>query len=149
MKHKVFIILGVLMHILIFTQSLLQGDLSAGQSGFIVDILHPIVLNMGVNIDVDTFSFIIRKLAHFTEFFVLAAFWYLVYSKYFSKLKLIIVVLTHGLITATLDETIQLFVDGRSGELLDVLIDFSGVLMAVCMMHFIIEKRKRLSYENL
>jgi len=149
MKHKAFLIIGIMIHILIFTQSLLPADLSAGQSGFIVDVLHPLVLTMGIQIDIDIFSFIIRKLAHFSEFFLLGVFWYLVYLKYTSKSKLILIVLIHGLITAIIDETIQLFVDGRSGEVMDVLIDFSGVLIAVLVMHYIICRRKDIAYENI
>lgn len=148
MKHKVFIVIGILIHILIIAQSLLPGSLSSSQSGLIVDVLHPLVLNMGIQIDVVTFSFIVRKLAHFTEFFVLAVFWYLVYMKYFSKLKLIFAVLIHGLITAIIDETMQLFIDGRSGEVRDVLIDFMGVLLAAIVMHYVIFRRKRIDYEN-
>ena len=51
-------------------------------------------------------------------------------------------VLIHGLFTAILDETVQLFVDGRSGEVLDVLIDFSGVLVSVLIMTFFIKRKK-------
>lgn len=148
MKHKVFIVIGILIHILIIAQSLLPGSLSSNQSGLIVDVLHPLVLNMGIQIDVVTFSFIVRKLAHFTEYFVLAVFWYLVYMKYFSKLKLIFAVLIHGLITAIIDETMQLFIDGRSGEVRDVLIDFIGVLLAAIVMHYVIFRRKRIDYES-
>ena len=149
MKHKVFIIAGIFMHMLIFAQSLLPASISSGQSWLIVDIFHPLVLNMGIDVDIETFSFFIRKLAHFTEFFMLAVCWYLVFAKYFSKLKLIVVVFVHGLITAILDETIQLFIDGRSGEVMDVLIDFAGVLLAVLLMHYVIVRRKRITYENL
>jgi VanZ family protein len=149
MRHRVFLIVGILLHILIFTQSLLPADLSAGQSGFIVDALHPIILSMGIQLDIVTFSFFIRKLAHFTEYFLLAMFWYLIYLKYFNELKLIVIVLMHGLLTAIIDETIQLFVDRRSGAVMDVLIDFSGVLVAVLLMHFVIYHRKRITYENL
>ncbi len=149
MKHKVFIIVGIFIHMLIFAQSLLPASISSGQSGLIVDIFHPLVLSMGIDVDIETFSFFIRKLAHFTEFFLLAVFWYLVYMKYFAQLKLIVVVLIHGLITAVIDETIQLFIDGRSGEVMDVLIDFAGVLLAVLLMHYVIVRRKSITYENL
>src|SRR5690554_4312580 len=136
MKHKIFIVFGILIHILILTQSLLPASLSSDQSGVIVDILHPIVLNLGISIDVQTFSLIVRKTAHFTEFFLLGVFWYIIYAKYFKSVKLIGVVLIHGLLTAVLDETVQLFVDGRSGEIIDVLIDFGGVLSAVLFVIF-------------
>src|SRR5690554_701984 len=141
MKHKIFIVFGILIHILILTQSLLPANLSSDQSGVIVDILHPFVLNLGISIDVQTFSLIIRKTAHFTEFFLLGVFWYMVYAKYFKSVKLIGVVLIHGLLTAILDETVQLFVDGRSGEVFDVLIDFSGVLVSVLIMTFFIGQK--------
>jgi len=144
MKYKILIIIGVLIHILIFTQSLLPGSVSSNQSGFIVDTLYPLVSSVGINISVNTFSFIIRKAAHFTEFFLLGLVWYMIYSKYFNKIKLVVIVLTHGILTAILDESIQLFVSGRSGEIRDVLIDFSGVLSGVLMIHInnlILKKR--------
>lgn len=138
MKHKVFILLGIMIHIIILTQSLLPASLSREQSGLIVDVIYPFILNLGIQIDVQTFSLIIRKTAHFTEFFLLGVFWYIIYAKYFKSVKLIAMVLIHGLFTAILDETVQLFVDGRSGEVLDVLIDFSGVLVSVLIMTFFI-----------
>ncbi len=140
MKHKIFIMIGILLHILILTQSLLPADLSSEQSGFIVDVLHPFVSSLGIQIEVDTFSFLVRKAAHFTEFVLLGLVWFYVYAKYFNKLKLIGVVLLHGLLTGILDETIQLFVDGRSGQLTDVLIDFSGVVCACLVMYYITKK---------
>lgn len=136
MKYKILIIIGILIHILIFTQSLLSGSVSSNQSGFIVDTLYPLVSSVVININVDTFGFIIRKAGHFTEFFLLGLVWYMIYSKYFDKIKLILIVLTHGLLTAILDETIQLFVNGRSGEIRDILIDFSGVLFGVLIIYF-------------
>ena len=141
MKHKVFILLGIMIHIIILTQSLLPASLSSEQSGLIVDVIYHFILNLGIQIDVQTFSLIIRKTAHFTEFFLLGIFWYIVYAKYFKSVKLIAVVLIHGLLTAILDETVQLFVDGRSGEVLDVLIDFSGVLVSVLIMTFFIRRK--------
>lgn len=139
MKHKIFIVFGIFIHILILTQSLLPASLSSDQSGVIVDILHPFVLNLGISIDVQTFSLIVRKTAHFTEFFLLGVFWYIIYAKYFKSVKLIGVVLIHGFFTAVLDETVQLFVDGRSGEVLDVFIDFFGVLFACFIVSITIE----------
>lgn len=141
MKHKVFILLGIMIHIIILTQSLLPASLSSEQSGLIVDFIYPFILNLGIQIDIQTFSLIIRKTAHFTEFFLLGVFWYIIYVKYFKSVKLIAMVLIHGLFTAILDETVQLFVDGRSGEVLDVLIDFSGVLVSVLIMTFFIRRK--------
>ena len=107
------------MHLLILTQSLLPANISSIQSGFIVE-----------------------------SFFLLGVLWYVIYMKYFNKAKLVIVVLIHGLLSAIADETIQLFVDGRSGEIRDVLIDFSGVILASIMMYFIFRLREKRSIDK-
>lgn len=76
----------------------------------------------------------LRKFAHFLEF---AAFGFLLtlclrlctpdVRTYFPW------VLLAGLLTACADETIQFFVPGRSSELKDVWIDFSGVLAGLLL----------------
>lgn len=43
--------------------------------------------------------------------------------------------LIHGLMSAITDETIQGFTVGRSKELRDVLIDFTGVLVGLLVMY--------------
>lgn len=54
-----------------------------------------------------------------------------------------------GLSTAVIDETIQLFVDGRAGMIKDVLLDFSGVvtgfavMLAFYLIYIRIRKRKQ------
>lgn len=72
---------------------------------------------------------IIRKLGHFLEY-TLEGFWLMlclrVYTRHF--VKHISWPLLGGLLTALCDESIQLFTDGRSGQITDVWIDFSGVL---------------------
>ena len=70
-----------------------------------------------------------RKLAHFTEF-ALVGFWFMlclrVYTRHF--VKYVSWPLFVGLLVAVLDETVQLYVPGRSSSVRDVLIDFGGVL---------------------
>lgn len=71
----------------------------------------------------------VRKLAHFTEF-ALMGFWFMlclrVYTRHF--IKHVSWPLFCGLLVAVLDETVQLYVPGRSSSVRDVLIDFGGVL---------------------
>lgn len=71
----------------------------------------------------------VRKLAHFAEF-ALMGFWFMlclrVYTPHF--IKHVSWPLFFGLLTAVLDETLQLYVQGRGSSVKDVLIDFSGVL---------------------
>ena len=71
----------------------------------------------------------IRKLAHFAEYCLLGFFAMLclrVYTRHF--VRHISWPLFFCLFIANLDETLQIFVAGRSSRLTDVWIDFSGVL---------------------
>ena len=68
-------------------------------------------------------SFIIRKTAHFCEYALMGALWYLwLYRIRFAPL------ISFGAtaLYACTDEFHQLFVQGRSGELRDVLVDSAG-----------------------
>lgn len=71
---------------------------------------------------------IIRKCAHFTEYFILAILVLLMIKEtklnYFYTFTILFCILI-----ALLDESHQLFVDGRSGSIIDVLIDTSGSLL--------------------
>lgn len=78
---------------------------------------------------------IIRKAAHFTEYAILGALlsavWFSLRNGARGQLPLMLLL---GLAIPLADETIQLFVPGRSGIITDVLLDFSGVLfgLAAC-----------------
>ncbi|MDX9808271.1 MAG: VanZ family protein [Acholeplasma sp.] len=124
----------------ILIQSLLPGEVSSNQSDFIVDTLHPFIQRLGIHMGVDTFSFWIRKLAHFTEYFILGVLLFVAYQSSYQKMKLYTIIFLQGLITASIDETIQLFTPNRSGELRDVLIDFLGVMFGVLFVYLIYQK---------
>lgn len=75
-------------------------------------------------------EFVVRKLAHFANFFILGFLFLLLAELTDGKCikRTIFVALICGLIGALIDEGHQLFVSGRSGELRDVCVDFSGAL---------------------
>lgn len=92
------------------------------------------------------FSFtdhIVRKVAHFTEFMTLGIL--LTVTIYILSKPNIFIPLFVGLFTAVFDEFIQLFVDGRSGQVSDVVLDFSGFIVGVffVMLIYIIIKRRK------
>ena len=130
MKRQIFIYMAIIWTLFIFGKSLLPGEISSNQSGFVVDVLYPIITKLGINIEVDTVSFIIRKLAHFIEYFILGLLLYPIYDKSHKK-QFLVLMITHGFITASIDETIQLFTPNRSGEIRDVMIDTLGVATAI------------------
>lgn len=81
----------------------------------------------------------VRKLAHFTIYFVLGL---LVFNlvRDFSD-KIILSILTCLLYSLT-DEIHQLFIIGRSGEIRDVIIDTLGSLLAIIIFKTIVKKKK-------
>lgn len=70
---------------------------------------------------------LVRKLAHWTEYFVLGL-------ELAYLLRPLSAVLLSGLSAALLDETIQLFVPGRAGQVRDVWIDFFGFCAGAAVM---------------
>ena len=136
-RRTILMILVFLWTLFIFAQSLLPGEVSSNQSGFIVDTLYPFIQRLGIHMGVDTFSFWIRKLAHLTEYFILGVLLFVAYQSNYQKIKLYTIIFLQGLLTASIDETIQLFTPNRSGELRDVMIDISGVIFGACFVYLI------------
>lgn len=138
MKKKIFLALTILWTGFIFFNSAQIGDESAAMSGFFADIAKSILNAVGLGgINMETLSYAVRKIAHFTEFFVqsalLSAFVLEVKPKYRDA---VIYVLFFGLFTACCDELLQLFVEGRGSAVKDVFIDFSGTLCAAGVFAF-------------
>ena len=137
-----FLVLSVLWTMFIFSNSMASAEQSSQNSGVIVTFL----LNFIKNIDVSFLTFIIRKLGHFLEFFVqgmFIGFTFLLSAKF---TKNIIYILFFGLLSAVTDEFIQLFSPGRDAMVQDVLIDFSGTVVAclICILIYSVLKRKRM-----
>lgn len=81
-------------------------------------------------LDWKLFHKIVRKMAHFTEFFILGVCMMLALEDTGSTNKKIMGLLFCILIAAT-DETIQRFVPGRASRIMDVMIDGSGSLFGI------------------
>ena len=115
------IIFMVLMMGIIFLFSSCNATISNLQSNMIVNFLCDLI---PVN------SFIVRKLAHFSLFFILATSIYLFSKSYILSLSL-------SSLYAIFDEFHQYFVPGRSCELRDMLIDISGVVIALIIIKLV------------
>ena len=68
---------------------------------------------------------IIRKLAHYTEFLILGIFTLLLFKDFNMKYVYLYSII-FCLLIAISDESIQLFIDGRAGQIKDILIDILG-----------------------
>ena len=72
---------------------------------------------------------IVRKLAHFCEY-MLEGFLLMLCLRVYTRhlLRHVSWPILGGVLTALTDETVQLFVPGRRGQVTDIWIDFSGVM---------------------
>lgn len=96
---------------------------------------------------------VVRKLAHFTEYFILSILIYFACRKFdmsWKKAKLFSFL--SAFVLACIDETIQFFVPGRDGRVTDVFIDASGAVIALAVIKLfekmVIQKRKRVENSN-
>ena len=78
-------------------------------------------------------EFFVRKLAHFTEYFILGVLMFLsVNETSISRKEIVTIILC--VLVASCDETIQLFSAGRSGKVADVLLDSAGAITGVLLL---------------
>lgn len=108
----------------IFIMSSFNSNESSNQSNFIVNILSNI-FNIS---NIEILSFIVRKLAHYTEYTILGI---LVYNLIYSYNKKIYISIIICIIYATSDEIHQLFIPGRSFQIKDIMIDTFGSLTGI------------------
>ena len=121
--------------IFIFVMSSFDATSSSNQSNFIVDIITSII-----NIkDIGLLSLIIRKLAHFIEYFILGILVINFITRYDKK---IIIAILLCIIYATSDEIHQIFVTGRSCQITDIMIDSLGSIMGIYLYKLITKKCK-------
>lgn len=118
--------------ILIFTMSSFDATESANQSNFIVNIIN----NIFKIENIELLSFIIRKLAHFTEYLILGFLTINMLNKNDISKKYLLSILI-CIIYATSDEIHQIFVPGRACQIRDVLIDSIGFITGVYLYKLI------------
>lgn len=127
----IFIVLTIGFIAFAFVHSAMSADISGEESGGITAFLQNIIDRLNLNIELN--DYIVRKTAHFTEYFAIG---FSIFMTAFSfnnskPYRYITHILFCGLFTAVIDETIQLFTDGRAGQVADVLLDFSGCVTGI------------------
>ncbi len=85
---------------------------------------------------------VLRKIAHMAEYFVLAFFVFRAWTPTWTQSRCIILTMIFCIAAAVLDEWHQLFVIGRSGNSMDVLVDCVGVVTYLGLHYYT-------SYANL
>ena len=151
-------ILALAINVFIIVQASLDSVRSSESSGMLVSflktVINAIVPNTINDSNIDVFSSVIRKLVgHFGLFLIngLLTSWFIYLLKsFFLKSKYwidIIISLSFGLFVAALTEFIQIYTPGRSGEFLDILIDYSGYILGtgiiVLIIYLILKREKK------
>ena len=117
----------------IWSRSLEPSVESAQASGYAMNLINGLLEKLSFGIDVS--EHFIRKIAHFTEYTILGL---LVANalKVFSVKEQFLGAFG-CLLVAMCDESIQLFVEGRSGQVSDVWLDFAGALTGLLLYNVI------------
>ena len=113
----------------IFFMSHQPGDISSEYSDLVVKIFTALGLDFN-NYFGELATFIVRKVAHFTEYFILYILFYKVIILYINKRKARILALLLVFLYACSDEFHQYFIPGRGPAFKDVMIDTSGGFVA-------------------
>lgn len=130
--------LGILVFIsiawiaVIFSFSLQSGDESGKLSGGIVAWFVGLFFPEDFT-HIELVHFLVRKAAHFTEYFILGVLLSLTVREAKWK-RILLAPWIMGTCVACCDETIQLFSEGRAGMITDVMLDSSGVFIGCVVL---------------
>lgn len=133
MKKKIYVTLWILWMVVIFWFSSQVAQDSQGMSDRVLAMIQhmfPVTRSLDMAGYLAHMSFIIRKLAHFNEYAVLGVLSVLCAREYQMK-NAYMIGFVWSVVYACSDEFHQLFVPGRSGQLIDVCIDSSGALFGI------------------
>lgn len=123
-----------------------SSQTSGGLIERVVSIIFPELDESKQTEIVSSCQHIVRKGAHFTIYGILGFLSFLSFISYTKLLFKVRVAISSVicLLYASSDEIHQLFVPGRSGEVRDVCIDFSGAMLAICLCTLIVFLNKKL-----
>lgn len=146
MKVKILKLLTILVVLFIWIHSLFPASLSGGESSWWLKECNALSAMLHLPV-VFTDEKLLRKLAHVTEYAALG----IVGTLYFRAAGKLLKsfgrhhLLYMGLTVAFLDETIQMFVPGRTAEIRDVWIDLAGFLTAMGIVMLCTGRKRKLS----
>lgn len=109
-----------------------SSGLSSGITGFILDLFNGIF--PGMDTEIHEIHFLVRKNAHFFAYLFLGILLLnAIRKKGGMQLREILSAFIASVLYAVSDEVHQLFIDGRSGEVRDVMIDSAGAATGIAL----------------
>ena len=147
MKKKSCWLLVALMVIFIFSNSAASAGTSNGMSLTVSEWVRPVLNTVGLHPETDFLNFVIRKLAHFSEYALLGCLIAIAYRlQPWSWMKSKAALLPFFIIPVQ-DENLQRFSAGRSCELRDMLIDSAGMaaglFLAIVLLGIVGHQKKQ------
>ncbi len=137
------IILGIMIAAwlcVIWGHSLQPAEVSDGESGRFLIILEQFLPFLRG----EDGMYMVRKAAHFTEYAILGFLLCLEFVTFSREvLRRFLNPVVGALLAAFIDETIQLFVEGRSGQVSDIWIDVAGAALGTAITLVVIGFRQR------
>ncbi len=138
----IFGVIAVLITLFIFYNSAKPAAESSEMSVGIVEAIIDAAENIGISLDSETLTFIIRKLAHFAEYFLLGICSAKAISCFGHK-KTFLAILFCLAVSVCDEFVIQALTDGRSPEIRDCIIDLCGATVGTSTVYFIKSKKKK------
>ena len=145
-KNYLLVLIPILVCLMIFHNSMYSIAKSDLQSGYVLQLMNRLLGGIGCSRELTQFA--VRKLAHFTEYFIFGL-----------ALTAVLPVLGRGrklspflglfvfLAVPVFDETIQLGSNGRNSSVIDVWIDFAGCVTAMalcCLIRYLKNRHRKL-----
>lgn len=158
---RIFLLLSIILNAFILINAFIPGDESAATSFWVADILAKVINFFKAdainNENLDSFTYVVRKaVGHFGLFLcdgLLVGLTVYLFSSFNKKLNFwfsTFYFFLTGAFFASLSEMIQVFIPGRVGSFLDVLIDMSGYLLAfaIIFLTYLVKKLKEEHNKN-
>ena len=126
----------------IFSFSGESAEVSSGTSASVIDKVATVTVEEYKNYTppqkiefIESWQHVIRKSAHFTEFFILGALSFTaLLTLPLTRKSRFVIAPVFCLLCAFFDELSQTFSEGRSMQITDMLIDFSGAVLGIIMI---------------
>ena len=133
---------------MIFYMSNQSGEISSNQSGLILKMFEIIGIDLNSSLG-EYASLLIRKSAHFLEYFILYLLNLNLLKYYLPKKNARVLSLLGVFLYASSDEIHQHFIPGRAMAFTDVIIDtFGGFIASVVEFVFSKRKENKKGYKN-
>ncbi len=142
-RSTLLLVLALAVTAWIFSNSLQPAVVSSGESMSLLRYIQPIFTFFGIP---EAYCHtLLRKLAHFSEFGLVGVLWTaLAYDRGAGSWRGALGCAAAGLFIALVDETLQLFVPGRSGMVADLWVDLAGAAagtLAALVLRMLLQRR--------